>query len=690
MGSRRSQISSGRGRSLLGRHVRDVVSNSAYQQADWVQEEAGTVHGEGSGVRHARRAAAKRTEGVKGGRNLRGATRRSQSSATQGGDKNSEVCSSTLGTSRHDLLRLEQQLTTKSHSGGEFRFHLTYPNHYWIGMSNLGFQAVYAILAALPAVEVDRGFLPEAKEGVEARWRTFERDRPLGDCDALGFSLSFETDYPHLVRMLERCNLLSLDPDERARRADSSKFGSPLIIVGGTAATLNPEPVADLVDVIVIGEAEEILEEIVAISQNAKKSGVPRIELLAQLAQVPGVYVPRFYAAEYGPDHTVIGFRHAPLVPERPKRQYVKDLSRFPTHTRILTPETEFRSMFMTETGRGCEMGCRFCVAGYIYRPVRKRSAESLKQTVEFGLKHTDSVGFVGASVSSHRAISELASSVAAKGGRASLSSLMAQKITPELAESLSESEYKTVALAPEAGSERLRRAAGKRVSNETFVSAARELARNGIRGFKLYFIVGLPTEQEQDVDEIASLALRVRDAVVEVSRPSGRVAWVVLSVNPFIPKAVTPFQWESMDERGVLERKVSRVKSLVRGVPNLEMKHETPKESVFQALLSRGDRRVARLLVEIERAGQDWKWLVGEGWNTARAGIPPLDFYVTRRIPFNEVLPWDIVDPLVEKKLLMREAGRAWETLDGGGIDPEEPEEGEMSSELLTRAITG
>jgi len=316
--------------------------------------------------------------------------------------------------------------------------------------------------------------------------------------------------------------------------------------------------------------------------------------------------------------------------------------------------------MFLTETGRGCEMGCRFCVAGYIYRPIRKRSEETLNETVQIGLENSDAIGFVGAAVSSHKAISKLAKSVADKGARASLSSIMSQKVSKVLAASISESEYKTVALAPEAGSERLRRAAGKRVSNEQVITAAREMAEAGIRGFKLYFIVGLPTETDEDIDAIAQLAIAVRDAVVEVSKPTGKLAWVALSVNPFIPKASTPFQWEPMLDPKTLDKKIDRVRKLTQAVPNLELRFEPPKESYFQGLLSRGDRRVGKLLLEVERQRETWKWLMRKTDRKILPDVPPVDFYVSRRIGFQEILPWESVDSLIPRSLLEREAMRA------------------------------
>jgi radical SAM superfamily enzyme YgiQ (UPF0313 family) len=562
-----------------------------------------------------------------------------------------------------ELKALERYVVPYSNSAGDVKFHLAYPNNYWVAMSNLGFQAVYDILARDSRVHVERGFLPEesdSEKGALSKWRSFENNNLLGDCDILGFSMSFETDYPHLLKMLSNQGLLFGSWQEREAAAQEAKFRFPLLIAGGTAVTLNPEPIAEFLDAIVVGEAEELLPEFIDLFHKAKSEGWSRDELLKGLAQIEGVYVPRFYQPHYNQDGTMERYEVRDDVPSRPRRRFVKDLSKFKTHTRILTPETEFKDMFLTETGRGCEMGCRFCVAGYIYRPIRKRNEETLQDTVQVGLEKSEAIGFVGASVSSHKAISKLAQTVAEKGGRASLSSIMSQKVTRALAASISESEYKTVSLAPEAGSDRLRRAAGKRVVNEQVINAARELAEAGIRGFKLYFIVGLPTEDEADIDAIATLAIAVRDAVTEISRPTGKMAWVSLSVNPFIPKASTPFQWEPMLDPKTLEKKIERLRKQVLKVPNLEFRFEPPKESYFQGLLSRGDRRVGKLLLEAERRGETWKWLMKRTERELVPGVPPVDFYVSRRIGFSELLPWEVVDSLIPKSLLEREAMRA------------------------------
>ena len=590
-----------------------------------------------------------------------------------------------------ELKALERYVVPYSNSSGDVKFHLTYPNQYWVAMSNLGFQAVYDILARDSRVQVERGFLPEdftSEKVAASKWRSFENNNLLGDCDILGFSMSFETDYPHFLKILNNQGLLFSSWQEREAAAREAKFSFPILIAGGTAVTLNPEPVADFLDAIVVGEAEELLPEFMDVFHKAKVEGSTREEVLRALAQIEGVYVPRFYQPHYKDDGTMDRYEVPDSVPTRPRRRFVKDLSKFKTHSRILTPETEFKDMFLTETGRGCEMGCRFCVAGYIYRPIRKRNEETLQDTVQVGLEQSGAIGFVGASVSSHKAISKLAQTVAEKGGRASLSSIMSQKVTRALAASISESEYKTVSLAPEAGSNRLRRAAGKRVVNDQVINAAKELAEAGIRGFKLYFIVGLPTETDEDIDAIAQLAIAVRDAVTEISRPTGKMAWVSLSVNPFIPKASTPFQWEPMLDPKTLDKKIERLRKQVLKVHNLEFRFEPPKESYFQGLLSRGDRRVGKLLFEMEQQGETWKWLMKKTDREILSGIPPVDFYVSRRIGFSELLPWEVVDSLIPKTLLEREAMRAhngedWVQPGAPGYERNEEEEETISQEM-------
>lgn len=568
-----------------------------------------------------------------------------------------------MSTERQNNLRLrakERIVVPFDARDGDVRMVLAYPNRYWIAMSNLGFQTVFKLFSEAPRMNAERAFIPEDDE---AQIRSFESDRALSDCEILALSVSFETDYPNVLRMIEAAGV-----DLKARLAgeDGTTGGRPrpLVVGGGAALTLNPEPLAPFFDAIVIGEGEKLIDQITAAYISARDRGQDFEQLLLSLAQIDGVYVPSFYEVAYNSDDTISGFSAKSGAPARVERQYLAEINYSSATTVIQTDETEFRSMFMTETGRGCEVGCRFCVAGYMYRPVRKRSAELLSETVKIGIENSASVGFVGAAVSSHPQIAELASSVAAAGKRAALSSIMSQRVSPKLASSLSESEYKTVALAPEAGSEQLRFRVGKRVPDERILHAVRTLAREGIRNFKMYFIVGLPSETEADVLAIPALVQRARDAAIEAAREGGdfKIApTILLSVNPFIPKAWTPFQRHPFLGFAAIKKRISEVESRVRRIPNVEMKHESPRESYFQALMSRGDRRVAAVLLHLHQNGLEWKQVCRNGGERMVDQTPPADFYVLRQPAQNEILPWEIVDLRIKRSLLEREYGRTF-----------------------------
>ena len=549
----------------------------------------------------------------------------------------------------------EKFLNKISFDKGDINIAIAYPNRYWVAMSNLGFQAVYKLFASQQRFKAERCYLPD-DEGAEIK--SFETSKTLSSFDVLAISVSFETDYPNVLSIIKSAGV---NLCQFANGSKSDTTYRPFILGGGAALTLNPEPLANFFDAIVIGEGEEVISEISETYINAKNNNLDYSQLLEELSKIHGVYIPSFYKVNYNSDYTIQKFSSD--YP-RTVRRYLKDVNAYSSDTVIQTPDTEFKSMFMTETGRGCEIGCKFCVAGYMYRPVRKRSKETLMKSVKFGLENSDSIGFVGASVSSHKNISELASHVAKNGKRAALSSIMTQKVTPELSASLSESEYKTVALAPEAGTNELRFKVGKRVTNDQFVNGIRTLARNGIRNFKLYFIVGLPTEMEKDIIGIVNLVKESRDAAIDeaVNIQKRKIApKIILSVNPFIPKAWTPFQRHAFLDSGLLKKKLKTIRSNVQKLPNVVMKAESPRESYFQTLLSRGDRRVGKLLVEMIKQNKDWKWITTNSNKQILGDVPPADFYTLRQINENEILPWEIVDLKIKRSLLEREYKRTF-----------------------------
>jgi radical SAM superfamily enzyme YgiQ (UPF0313 family) len=480
-------------------------------------------------------------------------------------------------------------------------------------------------------------------------------------------SVSFETDYLYALEMLKEAGLRlenrnALTWEER----EEEYHARPFLLAGGAALTLNAEPLANFFDAIVIGEGEDLVSEFSEVFLAAKDQRLSLRETLERLSEIEGIYIPSFYSPTYKADDTIQEYTsYYDKAPERIPRRYLKEIDKYATYTIIQTPETEFKQMFMTETGRGCEVGCRFCVSGYMYRPTRKRSKETIDRSLQVGMEESPSVGFVGASVSSHKNISELASSVAQSGKRASLSSIMSQKVTKELAASLSESEYKTVALAPEAGGEQLRFRLGKRVTNKQVVDAVTILAENGIRNFKLYCMIGLPSEGLEDVEEIAKLARDCKEAAMAAARRQEEFTIapnIYLSLNPFIPKAWTPFQRHGFMDFNEVKRRIEIVRKGVSRIPNVELKFESPRESYFQALVSRGDRRVGDLMVEMLNRKEDWRWLVKNGKKRILDHVPPADFYVHRLIGEEEILPWELVDMHITRELLEREYRETFE----------------------------
>lgn len=561
-------------------------------------------------------------------------------------------------------LAKDERFLFEPAKGGDIRVVVAYPNRYWVAMSSLGFQTVFRLFAEQPRFAVERAFIPE-KESISSGLRTFESGSRLSDADILAISLSYEMDYPHVLSLLEASGL-DLDhcwetKTDRPKRIDSGF--RPLIIGGGAALTLNPEPLANFFDALLIGEGEEAIPEIVNAYIEARNQKLPRSELLLRLCQLEGVYIPSLYQVGYDTEGAIRGFVANTGAPTRVKRRLLRKLDQAPTCTAIQTPNTEFSSMFMTETGRGCEQGCRFCVSGYMHRPVRKRSREVIEQSLPLGQTHGESVGFVGAAVSSHRAIAELTGSVTAKNRRASLSSLMTHRVTNELAQNLARGRTKSIALAPETGSEALRFRIGKRVSDEQIVQAIRTLCHSGITNLKLYFMFGLPTETIADVEEITRLTARLREEALDAKREAGHMSVapkLLISLNAFIPKAWTPFQRHEFLGMDELKKRLKIIQQGVGKLPNVEIKYESLRESYFQVVLSRGDRRVGDLLLTMHQKAKDWRWLVRNGQTRVLESVPEPDYYVYRTFSEEEILPWEIVDLRIKRSLLEREYDRA------------------------------
>jgi radical SAM family uncharacterized protein len=523
---------------------------------------------------------------------------------------------------------------------------LIYPNTYHVGMSNLGFQAVYELVNSYEDVLCERSFLPEDDGRAAAgSITTLESGNDIRAFDLVAFSVSYENDFPNLLTILKKAKLPLQSKDRESPH--------PLIIAGGVAFFLNPEPMAPFIDCFLIGEAEAVLPKFLA-TFSPDVLARDRNSCLHNLARdVPGVYVPSFYTASYHPDGTLGAFEPISDAPAKVERRYVKDLSRTPTCSAILTSHTIFDDTFLIEVSRGCAHGCRFCAAGFVYRPPRFRPFSLLKECMEQGASKTGRIGLVGAAVSDLPDLDKICGKALEKDARISFSSLRADALTPELLSMLKKSKTKTATIAPDAGSERMREVINKGIGETDILEAVEQIVAAGIPNVKLYFMVGLPTETMDDVEAIPALCKKIKHQFLKSSRAKKHIGEITVSLNSFVPKPFTPFQWVKMDDVHLLKEKIKKVKSGLKRVANVRVHADIPRWAYIQGLLARGDRRVAQLLSMANSNQGNWP-------KTLKSSLINPDFYVLRERSLDELLPWDFIDHGIKKSFLKTEYKRA------------------------------
>jgi radical SAM superfamily enzyme YgiQ (UPF0313 family) len=518
--------------------------------------------------------------------------------------------------------------------GARLRIALAFPNTYWVGMSNLGFQTVYRLFNDQPDVVCERVFLPpkqELAELVASRTPlvTLESQSLVSEFDAIAFSVSFEWDYVNVLTLLRLAGV----PAYAAERSERH----PLIVIGGAVTFVNPEPLALFADVIAAGEGEMLVPAI----GRAFSEASDRRDLLRLLARERGFYIPSFYEPQYASDGTLAGMRTSPddgaQLPVR-KAALKTTEAVDPPATGIFTPDTEFGSRFLVEVVRGCANLCRFCWAGYNYLPVRAFPAERILQLAEAARSHAKRVGLVSIALCDHPDIEHILARLHEMGYGISPASLRLDDITEPIVRILRASGERTITIAPETGSDRLRRVINKTVTNDEILDRADLIFSSGLENLKLYYMIGLPTETDDDLVAIRDLTLQLRERMLKYARPKGAIGRIIGSVNPLIPKPGTAYQWLPMEDDANVDRKIKRLRSLMAGIDNVYFNIKSERHSYYQALLSLGDRRVAPTIVAAERNGQNWRAAVAE------TGLDA-DFFIFRDRTHDAVLPWDIID---------------------------------------------
>ncbi len=537
--------------------------------------------------------------------------------------------------------------------GGRLSVALVFPNTYYVGMSNLGFQTIYGVLNRRADIVCERAFLPDpddlpvhGRSGVPVL--SVESQRPLRDFDCLAFSTTYENDYLHVLQILALSGI--------PVRARDRGPGDPLVSMGGVCAWANPEPLAETMDWFFLGEGEESGPEAFALWRQVceveRDPAAARTEFFRALLGVEGIYVPRFYRVEYHADGSVAEVISRDGAPLPVRKRRLRRIDAYDTISVVRTADTEFGAMGLLEVGKGCGRGCRFCMEGEIYRPVRHRHIPAILRAAEAVMQHGPRIGLVGACVSDYPWIDDLVATLRAEGAELSFSSVRADSLSPGLVQGLLDSGTQTLTIAPEAGTERLRTVIHKSLSDTRLLQAIDLIAASGVRRVKLYFMIGLPTETAEDVEGIIDLAKKTRHRILKARRDPTSLAELTVGVSAFVPKPWTAFQWCAMADGKTLDGKIRRLTRELRKVGIL-VTHDVPKWAYLQGVLARGDRHAGDLLRLALACKADWRRAFRE-WPRNP------DFYAGRERPLSERFPWDHFDVGTNRERLETEYRRA------------------------------
>lgn len=522
------------------------------------------------------------------------------------------------------------------------RFALAYPNTYFVGMSNLGFQTIYRVVNQRSDTLCERVFLPDTAERCwyapgQSTLCTLESQHPVNAVHVLGFSVSYENDYLHVLQMLEmaRLPLLAAERDER----------HPLVLVGGAVTYINPEPLADFVDLMIIGDGEETINDYLDLACDTL--GQPRQEHLRLAAEIPGIYVPGLH----GPQGATTAM---------PLRK-ITDLAQWPAYSSLLTDDTEFSSALLVEVTRGCPFKCRFCTVGYVYPKFRQLPGELVLELVEAqqrrdrdaGLQPVGKVGLVSSATGDYRHLTMVAQGLVELNVAIGVSALRMDRMPEVLIESMVRSGVRSCTVAPEAGSERLRQLIRKEMSEAVILAGVERLLAAGMRDLKLYSMIGLPTETDADVHELIALVFKIWERMKHYGRQRGSLGTLTVSVNPFVPKPATPLQWCAMAPQRDIQAKLHILRQALRRESHMRLHHGSLKADYLEGILARGDRSISAFLLETHRQGGHWPRAA------KRLGFD-VEQFVCTPLPEDTVLPWDFLANARQLHRLQREHQRA------------------------------